>query len=166
MVADAKFCDWWENCLGNPPLPLGYIIPFRRNQQGHPKAPRLWHKHMDGILLTKMEFQHTMHKLCLYFKYHEIHGLVLVLHQVDDFIISPKSLDICLKRKQYIKDNMINLLNKLGVIKCFNGLDIQQIPDYLKISCPAYINKIVTHQNWQNKTTANLPLPMQSNSVY
>jgi hypothetical protein len=57
MVADTQFCDWWENCLGNSPLPRGYVIHILRNLQGHPEAPRLWHKHINGILLTKMGFQ-------------------------------------------------------------------------------------------------------------
>jgi hypothetical protein len=166
MVADAQFCDWWENCLGNPPLPRGYVIPILRNLQGHPEAPRLWHKHINGILLTKMGFQHTTHKPCLYFKHHEIHGLVIVLRQVDDFIIGAKSMDLCLEIKQQIQDNMVNLLNELGVIKRFNGLDIQQTRDYIKISCPTYIDKIVEHHGWQNETTANLPLPMRNDSVY
>jgi hypothetical protein len=39
MVADTQFCDWWEKCLGNPPLPRGYVIPIRCNLQGHPKPP-------------------------------------------------------------------------------------------------------------------------------
>jgi hypothetical protein len=61
---------------------------------------------------------------------------------------------------------MVNLLNELGVIKQFNGLDIQQTRDYIKISCPTYIDKIVEHHGWQNETTANLPLPMRNDSVY
>jgi hypothetical protein len=52
------------------------------------------------------------------------------------------------------------------VIKRFNGLDIQQTRDYIKISCPTYIDKIVEHHGWQNETTANLPLPMRNDSVY
>jgi hypothetical protein len=117
MVADAQFCDWWENCLGNPPLPRGYAIPILRNLQGHPEAPRLWHKHINGILLDKLGFQHTTHKPCLYFKHHEIHDLVIILQQVDNFIIGAKSMDLCLEIKQQIQDNMVNLLNELGVIK-------------------------------------------------
>jgi hypothetical protein len=166
MVADAQFCDWWENCLGNPPLPRGYVIPILRNLQGHPEAPRLWHKHINGILLTKMGFQHTTHKPCLYFKHHETHGLLIVLRQVDDFIIGAKSMDLCLEIKQQIQDNMVNLLNQLGIIKRFNGLDIQQTRDYIKISYPTYIDKIVEHHGWQNEMTANLPLPMRNDSVY
>jgi hypothetical protein len=44
-------------------------------------------------------------------------------------------MDLCLERKKPIQDNMVNLLNELGVIKRFNGLDTQQTRDYIKISC-------------------------------
>jgi hypothetical protein len=41
MVTDDQFYNWWDNCLGNPPLPQGYVIPILRNLQGHPEVPRL-----------------------------------------------------------------------------------------------------------------------------
>jgi hypothetical protein len=106
MVVDEQFRDWWENCLGKSPIPQGWVIPILKNLQGHPKAPRLWHTHIDGILITKMGFQHTTHEVCLYFKHHYIHGLILVLRQVDDFIIGAKTMQLCLKIKQQIQDNI------------------------------------------------------------
>jgi hypothetical protein len=107
-----------------------------------------------------MGCQHTTHEPCLSFKHHEIHGLIIVLRQVDDIIIG------ALEIEQQIQDNMVNFLNKLGIIKRFDGLDIQQTRDYIKISCQTHIDKIVEHHGWQNETTANLPLPMRNDSVY
>jgi hypothetical protein len=79
MVVDEQFRDWWKNCLGKPPIPQGWVIPILKNLQVHPEAPQLWHKHIDGILITIMGFQHTTHEVCLYFKHHDIYGLILVL---------------------------------------------------------------------------------------
>ncbi len=104
--------------------------------------------------------------MCLYFKHHDIHGLILVLRQVDDFIIGAKTMQLCLDIKQQIQDNMVNPLNELGVIKRFNGLDIQQTRHYVKISCQTYIDKIVEHHEWQQEHTANLPIPMRNDSTY
>ena len=56
MVVDDQVRDWWENCLGKPPIPQGWVIPILKNLQGHPEAPRLWHKHINGILIMKMGF--------------------------------------------------------------------------------------------------------------
>ena len=166
MVVDEQFRDWWENCLEKPPIPHGWVIPILKNLQGHPEAPRLWHKHIDGILISKMGFQHTTHEVCLYFKHHDTHGLILVLRQVDDFIIGAKTMQLCLDIKQQIQDNMVNPMNELGVIKRFNGLDIQQTRHYVKISCQTYIDKIVEHHEWQQEHTANLPIPMRNDSTY
>jgi hypothetical protein len=58
MVVDEQFRDWWENCLEKPPILQGWFIPILKKLQGHPEAPRLWHKHIDGILIIKVGFQH------------------------------------------------------------------------------------------------------------
>jgi hypothetical protein len=166
MVVDEQFRDWCENCLDKLPIPQGWVIPIPKNLQGHPEAPRLWHKHFDGILITKMGFQHTTHEVCLYFKHHNIYRLILVLRQVDDFIIGAKTMQLCLDIKQQIQDNMVNPLNELGIIKRFNGLDIQQTQHYIKISCQTYIDKIVEYHKWQHEHTANLPIPMRNDSTY
>jgi hypothetical protein len=113
-----------------------------------------------------MGFQHTTHEVCLYFKDHDIHGLILVLRQVDNFIIGAKTMQLRLDIKQQIQDNMVYPLNELGVIKRFNGLDIQQTRHYVKISCQTYIGKTVEHHKWQQEHTANLPIPMRNDSTY
>jgi hypothetical protein len=79
MVVDEQFRDWWENCLGNSLILHGWVIPILRNLQGHPEAPRLWHKHIDGILIAKMGFTHTTREPCLYFRHHTTLGLILLL---------------------------------------------------------------------------------------
>jgi hypothetical protein len=102
MEVDAQFLDWWVNCLGNNPIPLGWVIPILRNLQGHPEAPCLWHKHIIGILMDKLGFDHTPHEPCLYFKHHPEHGLILILQQVDDFLISTKNWAIAEEIRQQI----------------------------------------------------------------
>ena len=51
MVLDPPFRDWWEKHLKQPLLPKDYVVPIRKNLQGHPKAPRLWSQHIDDIML-------------------------------------------------------------------------------------------------------------------
>jgi hypothetical protein len=147
MVVDEQVRDWWENCLGKPPIPRGWVIPILSNLQGHPEAPRLWHKHIDGILIPTIT--HTTHEACLYYKHHSTLGLILLLRQVDDFIIGAKTMELSLIIKQQIQDNKVNLLSELGIIKCFIGLDIEYTSHYIKISAQTYINKIVEHHGWQ-----------------
>jgi hypothetical protein len=119
MEVDDQFLDWWVNCLGNDPIPKGWVVPILRNLQGHPEAPRLWHKHINGILVNELGFDHTTHEPCLYFKHHPEHGLILILRQVDDFLISAKTRQIADEVRQQIQSKMTNKLNDLGVIKRF-----------------------------------------------
>jgi hypothetical protein len=61
---------------------------------------------------------------------------------------------------------MTNELHDLGIIKRFNGLDILQAKDYLKISCELYIDKIVSHHGWENEKASNRPVPMRNDAAY
>ena len=87
MEVDEPFLNWRVNYLGNDPIPLGWIIPILRNLQGHPEAPDLWQKHIDKILLDKLGFDFCTHEPCLYFRNHPDQGLVIILQQVNDFIV-------------------------------------------------------------------------------
>ena len=41
MYLNAQFHKWWQNDLGNDPIPEGHVIPILKALQGHPEAPRL-----------------------------------------------------------------------------------------------------------------------------
>jgi hypothetical protein len=163
MYIDDQFRDWWENCLGRDPIPRGHVLKVNKALQGHPEAPRLWHKHIDKIMTKELGFQATTHETCLYHKM--IDGdLVLVLRQVDDFAIASSKPQHCKNTIQEIESRMQNPLNDLGTIKRFNGIDILQARDFVKISCETYIDKIVTHHGWQNEIASNQPVPMRADS--
>ena len=66
MEVDDQFYEWWVYHLKRPPIPKGYVIPILRNLQGHPEAPRLWHKHINNILINDLGFDHTTHEPRLY----------------------------------------------------------------------------------------------------
>jgi hypothetical protein len=184
MEVDQQFRDWWVNCMGRPPIPKGYVIPIQRALQGHPESPRLWHRHIHNILTKEEGFECCTHEPCLYFKRdkkdptaadddYEVYikktandGFVLILRQVDDFAISGSSTAECNKVRQTIQNQMANELHDLGIIKRFNGLDIHQTRDYLKISCELYIDKINTHHGWRNEKAADRPIPMRNDAAY
>ena len=54
----------------------------------------------------------------------------------------------------------------LGVSKIFNGLDIHQTRDFVKISCELYIDKIVSHHGWESEKADNRPIPMRNDAAY
>ena len=154
--------------MNSPPIPKGYVIPIQKALQGHPESPLLWPQHIHNILTKEEGFECCTHEPCIYFKQdpanahgdddHEVYlkktaddGFVLILRQVDGFAISGSSLEACEKVRQTIQKQMTNQLHNLGSIKRFNGLDIHQTRDYIKISCELYIDKIVGHHGWENK---------------
>jgi hypothetical protein len=91
-------------------------------------------------------------------------GPILLLGQVDDFSIASTNPAHCEKVRKDIEERMQNPLNDLGVIKRFNGIDILQARDFVKISCETYIDKIVSHHGWQHKVAFNQPIPMRADS--
>jgi hypothetical protein len=163
MYIDDQFRDWWENCLGRAPIPRGHVLKVNKALQGHPEAPRLWHKHIDKILTQQLGFTATTHETCLYQK--RIDGdLVILLRQVDDFSIASTNPTHCETVRKEIESRMQNPLNDLGTIKRFNGIDILQARDFVKISCETYVDKIVLHHGWQNEIASNQPIPMRADS--
>ena len=63
-----------------------------------------------------------------------------------------------------IQGHMKNKLNDLGTVQLYNGIDVDQTRDYIKLSCESYIDKIVSHHGWENEHVANVPIPMRSDS--
>ena len=53
-------------------------------------------------------------------------------------------------------------LKREGLIHRFNGIDVRQTQDYIKIHCSTYINKILKHKTFDMTITSNRPTPMSS----
>ena len=166
MKIDAPFREWWTKCLGRDPSPDGYVLPVLRNLQGHPEGPRLWHKYIDNILVNELGYDHTSHEPCLYFQHHKTHGLILILRQVDDFLIGARNIKIATEVKEAIEKYMTNPVHQLGIIKRFNGMDVEQTKHFIKITCEKYITKIIEHHGWTKEPPSTKPLPMRTDASY
>ena len=160
---DSAFHAWWTIHKHRDPIPPNHVIPILSAMQGHPEAPRLWEKHADKILRS-IGLVPTTHEPCLY------SGLVngqrvLLLRQVDDFAVAAASESIITSQVFDLIDNHLTIpLKRLGLITLFNGLDITQTKDYVKISCKTYIERICEKylDSWMNKhhmSTRPTPLP-------
>lgn len=165
---DKAYRDWWTNHLGNPPIPDGHVIPVLRAMQGHPESPRLWEKHIDKIL-RDIGLVPTIHEPCLYSGV--INGeRVLFKRQVDDFACAASCAATCHLVFDLIDDHLLLPLKPLGLITMFNGLDILQTKDYIKISCESYIDKISDKylQTWMRNMhiKANRPTPLPTGESF
>jgi hypothetical protein len=105
--------------------------------QGRPESPRLWEKYIDQIL-RDIGLTPTIHEPCIY------SGLilgkrVLFMWQVDDFAISAPSQLIADHLFDLIDDKLSIPMKRQGLVTLYNGLNILQTRDYIKVSCETYI---------------------------
>ena len=152
---DKAFHEWWTNHKHRDPIPPGYVIPILSAMQGHPESPRLWEKHADKIL-RDIGLTPTIHEPCLYSGL--IHGeRVLFKRQVDDFAVGAKSERIANILWDMIDERLTFALKRMGLVDLFNGIDVKQTQDYIKISCETYIDRIMEKhlKNWM--TTHDMP---------
>ena len=163
---DLAFKAWWTVHKGRPPIPPHHVIPILSAMQGHPEAPRLWEKHADRILRA-IGLNPTTHEPCLYSGIIDDQR-VLLLRQVDDFAVATPSESLASRVFDLIDEHLTIPLKRLGLISLFNGLDITQSKDFIKVSCRTYIDRICEKylDGWLAKNhIANRPTPLpQSDS--
>ena len=113
-----------------------------------------------------MGFESCTHEPCLYFKFDDNDNLTLILRQVDDFLVANKDPKECDRIGDIIQSKITFPLNTFGLIRNFNGVDIEQTRNYNKVHCATYINKIVTHHEWQNETMRKNPTLIKTYNSY
>ncbi len=138
IYPDRAFKDWWVNKKGKPPIADGQVIPVFGAMQGHPESPRLWEKHIDRIL-RDIGLTLTIHEPCIYSGI-LLGECVLFMQQVDDFAISAPSQRIANHLLNLIDDKLSIPMKCQGLVTLYNGLDILQTKDYIKVSFETYIS--------------------------
>ena len=146
------------------------MLHLREALKGHPESPRLWAELIDKII-QNLNLKPCTHEKCLYFtdNYNSINKQVIFLCQVDDFAIACKDQELA---KQVIKDinnKMAISVKELGLIKQYNGVDIEQTREYVKIHNTTYINKLLAQHSWlaeDEAPTHTHMLPMSLDNKY
>ena len=92
------------------------------------------------------------------------------MRQVDNFAIAARNeltVNILL---DLIDDNLSIPLKRQGLLDMFNGIDIVQTRDYIKIDCHTYITRFCDKyiDTWLGNmnTTENKPVPLPSCPVW
>ena len=162
---DKAFHEWWVNHKHRPPIPPGHVIPVLSAMQGHPESPRLWEKHANAIL-RKLGLKPTVHEPCLYSGTVDENRIVF-MRQVDNFAIAApdeRTSDILL---DLIDEKLSIPLKRQGLLDMYNGIDILQTKDYIKIDVHSYIQKfrLKYEDTWLSKftITENRPTPLPTN---
>jgi hypothetical protein len=162
IYPDRAFQEWWVNHKHNLPLANGEVIPILSAMQGHPESPYLWEKHADTIL-RNIGLIPTVHELCLYLGI--IDGKQIIFKcQVDYFAIAAPDEQMANILLDMIYDELSIPMKQQGFLDMYNGIDVLQTRNYIKISCKTFINKICDKylNSWmQNFTsTEDQPTPL------
>lgn len=131
VTIDEAYKEWWR-AKGRGEIPPGSVMQVLHALQGHPESPRLWATMIDGILRKHVGLQPCRHEPCLYAGLFEGQP-VLFLRQVDDFAVSCKDPELANKVIDKISEKLSAPMKKLGVVNRYNGVDITQTTDFIKI---------------------------------
>jgi hypothetical protein len=115
----------------------GYL-PVLKALQGHPKAGALWEKHINKIL-NDPDIVYTTHERSIYRG--KIDGkIVLLCLQVDDLAVACSDPSVA----QGLIDSIGKIvdLKSQGILSSFNGIDIDQRREYVKVSCQSYLARV------------------------
>ena len=159
LEIDDAVISWYKKRFGKTLNPRTHVIPVRKALQGHPEAGRLWEKHITSFLVDKLNFKNTVHEKNLYIGTID-NELVIVCRQVDDFSVGAKS--------KTTADKLIALINDFattknqgigekrdgGIWMKYNGMDVHQTQDYIKLSCETYIQRILQTHGWETPEEA------------
>ena len=159
--------EWWSESMNQPEIPNGWVLPVHKALQGHPEAPRAWATKIDNILQQKLKFVPTTHEPCLYYGKHNGQD-ILFLRQVDDFAIAAKDEAVAKDVIKCIDKYMTIEIKDLGKLTRYNGVDIVQTRDYIKLNNPTYLKKIIQEHQWMvdDVNMPTFPLPMTEDKEY
>jgi Reverse transcriptase (RNA-dependent DNA polymerase). len=143
-------------------IPTDYVLPVKGSLQGHPDSGEIWQTKVNSIL-ESYNFTTTTHEPCLYrgtFK----GELLLLCRQVDDMLIAGKNSDTI---KLFVQEiaSQLNVTHSDGPSTRFNGLDIEQTDQGIKISCSTYIKKLQIAHGW-NDISPKLLEPISPSNVH
>jgi len=134
---------------------------------------KLWEKHITAILRSpKFGFKSTTHDKSIYSAISE-GTRILLLRQVDDFAVACPNEDLVKRLYDQIGKSLqlpsedTPPFKYLGLIKDFNGLDVAQYSDAIKLSCEKYIDRVLTTHGWSKPsppvpTKPSAPLPVDA----
>jgi len=126
----------------------------------------LWEEHISAIL-KKVGFKNTTHEKDIYTG-NFCDEKVLLARQVDDFALgcrqesTAKSVYAKIGTKLTLRNEAEVPFEYLGLVDSFDGYDVLQTRDYIKLSTESYIRRLLKAHGWDNpspRESSNKPKP-------
>jgi hypothetical protein len=99
-----------------------------------------------------MSFTSTTHETCLYIGSYAGQD-ILICRQVDDFMAAGE-LESPIRQLFQFLGNKINIEAEIGLVSHYNGIEIVQDREYIKIHVGKYIGKILANHGWEQGSKA------------
>jgi hypothetical protein len=148
---DDQMAEWMEDINGTRP-DLSHVLPVLCALQGHPSAWSSWADKVEDLLITQMSFTYTTHETCLYIGSYAGQD-ILICRQVDDFMAAGE-LESPIRQLFQFLGTKINIEAEIGLVSHYNGIEIVQDRDYIKIHVGKYIGKILASHGWEQGSKA------------
>ena len=154
LEVDEAISDWWFRRTNGKErlIPGRHVIPLNKALQGHPMAGKLWEGMIEGIL-SELGFKNTTHERSLYRS--DIAGhVVLICRQIDDFAIASSSTATIEKVISFVNTRVTTERQGTGTVTLkgslfhYNGIDVCQARDFLKVTCETYLSRLFDTHGW------------------
>ena len=138
-----------------------HVLPVKHALQGHLESTRLWSQHIHSIFIKEFGFSSCPHEPCLYTGNYK-NNKILFLQQVDDFAISSKNTSTINNFLEELDKHLKSPLKRLDKLTNFNGIELDQTQNYIKVYCSRYMNKILEGHGWLHNSHSSTRTPMTS----
>jgi transposase InsO family protein len=147
VMIDDAYWDWYKERFDKE-LDRHHVLPVQHALQGHPESGSLWEQLINELLL-RIGLQNTTHERNLY------HGVIngdriLICRQVDDLAIGCENVATYDYVLNYLMGHVA--LTKEGLLRRFNGVDIDQTQHYVRIHCQSYIDRFLAAHGWDTES--------------
>ena len=152
MRIDDAFAEWYESST-NRKLDRSLVLPVLCAFQGHPEAAKLWEEHIHSIVHS-LGFRNTTHERNIYTATFGDEK-VLMVRQVDDFALACRTEDVAkdifarIGAALKLDGEASAPFEYLGKVDMYNGYDVLQTADYIKISASSYLRRLLKSHHWE-----------------
>ncbi len=152
---DEPYRDWYRDRFGEDIDPDKYVIPILKNLQGLSNAGASWERMINKILKGSFGFKNTTHERNLYRGTFEGQD-ILLCRMVDDYCVacadSAVASRFIVKLNEHVTTESKgtgDLIKERGLHLAYNGVDLFQTRDYIKVTCETFIGRLLKTHGWE-----------------
>jgi hypothetical protein len=161
LEIDQQYRDWYKSRKGKD-IPVGWVLPVKGSLQGHPDSGEVWQTRVNEVL-ESYKFKTTTHEPCHYRGIFQDKD-ILICRQVDDMLIAGEDMAIVRKfAEELAKHLKITIGDKSSTY--YNGSDILQTREGIKLYCATYIRKLQKAHGWNEVSTRKSLEPIDPKMV-